>query len=181
PVFATDSLSPLAGRGPGRGALFTSPSFTTVFLTPEHNRRLEVSNLADAQRSCQPADEKDCAQRNQWQLPGHEERRHAFLEDEGAEDGCESNAAAVADQADGQSLEHYHAGEDAVGGAHGFERAKVAQVFQNERVKCLATDGDADDKAQEHGRAEGNRNTGLLDVPPDGDPKKFALGVGLEP
>ena len=113
-------------------------------------------------------------------MPGEEERGHAFFEDDQAEGGGKADAAAIADEANGECLEHDHAGEDSVGCAHGFERAKVAEVFENEGVKGLAGNGEADDEAEENGRAKGNRDAGVPDVPPDGDPEEFFFGVGFE-
>ena len=91
-----------------------------------------------------------------------------------------TDAAAIADEADGKGLQHDHPGENFVRGAHGFQRAEVAKVFQHERIKRLAADGESNDESEQDSRAERHGDAGVLDIPPDAAPEEFALGVGLE-
>ena len=146
----------------------------------EDDGGFELADLSDAEEGGESADEQDDDEGAEGYVIGHDEGGLAFFEDEETEEGAEADADAVSKESDDEGLQEEHPGEESVAGAHGFEGAEVAEVFEDEGVEGLAGDGGADDEAEEDGGAEGHGDAGVAEVPADGGPEEFVFGEGAE-
>ena len=84
----------------------------------------------------------------------------------GERDGesAQSDSQAVAGEGRKAGLEQNHQDQFAALGAHRFQRAELLQVLQDERVKGLARNGEADDEAHHRHDQDVHAQAGLVHV-----------------